>query len=347
MKKNKFRKFVILLAIATVVSYLSVFVSPVVFWPIGLVNYLIPALIFTQILLLIWTLMRDRKLALIPFLTLITGSYFIDNTFNLPLRRLGDFDIEILSFNARYFRERRDYSRFNHETIRWAVNENSDIKCFQEFSAYPYVEKTDIVNRMKSRGYFAHAVAFKKENARQFPGLAIFSRFPIVNKGTIILNKNSINNCIFADIKINKDTVRIYNFHLKSMGLHLYELKDPGKFQNASKRMVRKLGSASSKRALELNIILAHIEQCPYPFVLACDFNELIYGNNYYRVRKRAENTFEEVGNGFGFTFNSVLFFIRIDHQFFSEGLEAVKFEVIRKIKSSDHFPVRGYYQIK
>src|SRR5690606_8591648 len=91
--------------------------------------------------------------------------------------------------------------------------------------------------------------------------------------------------------------------------------------------------------------LIDHIKKCPYRFIVVCDFNEMIYGNNYFKFKKVARNAFEAGGSGFGFTYNGWLFFLRIDHQFFSPGLEGINFEVIDKIRSSDHLPVKGYYR--
>jgi endonuclease/exonuclease/phosphatase (EEP) superfamily protein YafD len=95
---------------------------------------------------------------------------------------------------------------------------------------------------------------------------------------------------------------------------------------------------------LELDLIINSLKVCPYPYILTGDFNEIIYGNNYYKLRKMATNSFEEAGSGFGFTFNSILFFIRIDHQFYSDQLDAVNLRVIKDVKSSDHYPLKGWY---
>ena len=45
-------------------------------------------------------------------------------------------------------------------------------------------------------------------------GIATFSKFPIVNKGFIKF-ENTANLSMFCDIKINQDTIRIYNNHLQ------------------------------------------------------------------------------------------------------------------------------------
>ena len=281
-----------------------------------------------------------------PVFTLAIGYYFIDVSFNLPIPNGTDnSDFSVLSFNTHYFRERRDYTNFQPGTIEWAANDDANIKCFQEYSSSNSNPNTDVILLMDENGYNHHV--FSEDTGENNRGLAIFSKFPMVDKGVIFLNPGTHNNCIYADILIKGDTIRIYNFHLKSMNLQLSEFKRTKNISGKSKRTVTTLGSASSKRAVELDHIMESLDKCPYPYILACDFNEFMYGNNYYKIRKKATNSFEEAGRGFGFSFNSILFFIRIDHQFFSEGIQAIDFKVIRGIKSSDHYPIKGWYTIK
>ena len=47
--------------------------------------------------------------------------------------------------------------------------------------------------------------------------MAIYSHYPQLNKGIIKLNdRNKNNTCIYSDIIIKKDTIRVYNVHLAS-----------------------------------------------------------------------------------------------------------------------------------
>ncbi|MCU9611736.1 hypothetical protein OEK97_27910, partial [Escherichia coli] len=58
-------------------------------------------------------------------------------------------------------------------------------------------------------------------------GLAIFSRFPIVRRGTITFGKISQNHAMWADVvrpaartgRGRSDTIRVFNLHLQSMSM--------------------------------------------------------------------------------------------------------------------------------
>ena len=94
-------------------------------------------------------------------------------------------------------------------------------------------------------------------------------------------------------------------------------------------------------------MIINHAQNSPHPFVICGDFNETPYSYNYIRIRSIFNNAFENAGNGFGFTFNSVLFFLRIDHHFYGEKIVPVDYWVDKTIQTSDHFVTRGVYRIE
>ena len=62
----------------------------------------------------------------------------------------------------------------------------------------------------------------KKQNIGGRFGMAIYSKFKIINSGSLDLKKTG-NNIIFVDILKEKDTIRIYNLHLESLKIKPYE----------------------------------------------------------------------------------------------------------------------------
>ena len=49
--------------------------------------------------------------------------------------------------------------------------------------------------------------------------MAIFSRFPIVRRGTIPFGKLTQNHAMWADLARPKDTIRVFNVHFQSMSM--------------------------------------------------------------------------------------------------------------------------------
>lgn len=344
-----YRNLLIAYLIAEIVSFLSVLISPKYFWPLGLINYGIPFLLFFNFILLIWLIIKRDRLWWAVLAVILSSYYLLDVTYNFPTWNSADKEntFKVLSFNAKLFRHRRDYGKFSMECINWALNEDAEIKCFQEYSTNPDIDSIDVTSKFEAKGYYSFTRSYPLPDINNHHGMAIFSKFPIVNSGEIDLNGVSINNCIYVDVVIGNDTVRVYNYHLNSMGLKLRMYKNPNDFHVKMEYLLKKLGRSSAKRGKEIDLMMEAFDACPYPKIVVGDFNELPYGNNYYRMTRKFNNTFEEMGDGFGFTFNSILFFLRIDHQFYSDDFQSERFDVLRKVKYSDHFPVEGSYILK
>jgi endonuclease/exonuclease/phosphatase (EEP) superfamily protein YafD len=102
------------------------------------------------------------------------------------------------------------------------------------------------------------------------------------------------------------------------------------------------------RRAEEFTVLQDWIKTSPYPVLVCGDFNEVPYSYIYGELRKSLKNSFEEKGQGFGFSFNHLPYFIRIDHQFYNDKrLSVHDFTTYSKIKYSDHYPIMGTYSFK
>jgi endonuclease/exonuclease/phosphatase family metal-dependent hydrolase len=100
-------------------------------------------------------------------------------------------------------------------------------------------------------------------------------------------------------------------------------------------------------RAKQVQSLTAHMAACPYKHIICGDINDIPYSYTYFTLRSKLKNAFEEAANGFGFSYNGKLFFLRIDNQFYSEGLETKSYATHREINYSDNFPVRASYVFK
>ncbi len=329
--------------------YGGVFIPPELFWPAGIAVYGILPAIVINILLLVFLLIRMKKSFVWPFMGLLLGAFFIKISFHVDLNRErnpGMQYIDIMSLNAKNFLieyNNRDYSL---EMIDWVVNDSASIKCIQEFNTNKRLDEFDVTGLILSNGHEVSTFNPLVTNDGDHRGLAIFSRFPIINQGTLLFNKESANNCIYADIKVSNDTIRIYNVHLSSLHIPLSDYRDPENYDKKVKALVQKLRYGAIKHSVEIDILQKHTAGSPYPFIICGDFNDIPYSYNYMKLRKKFTNSFEKAGHGFGFSFNHKLFFLRIDHHFVSDGIIPVLYRVDRNMKKSDHFPTRGVYQI-
>ena len=222
---------------------------------------------------------------------------------------------------------------------------SDDIICFQEFYNRDESQTFNTVQRLAiDRGYdYFFDVSNKNQGGGQF-GMAIISKHPIINKGRLTdksFLESSSNHVIYADIKLNGDTVRVYNAHLESMRIEEQKVINPEELQKNFKDVKKRLRRGFARRASQVDAITRHIKKSSFPVILSGDLNELPYSYAYLKMSKTVENAFEQAGKGFGFTYNGRLFFLRIDNVFYSaEHFKATNYKVLRKFGYSDHFPL-------
>jgi endonuclease/exonuclease/phosphatase family metal-dependent hydrolase len=176
-------------------------------------------------------------------------------------------------------------------------------------------------------------------------GLVIFSNYPVVNRGQVPF-ENEVNNfCIYVDVLVGSDTVRIYNAHLQSFRLKKKSLElfdeniDMNEIQNESKPLFIQLYRSSLKRSQQVNVLAAHIESCKFKVILTGDFNDTPISYTYNRLTRSLADSFQDAGNGIGSTYRGPLLGLRIDYVLHSEGIQAIEYKT-SEAGFSDHHPV-------
>ncbi|GAB3568575.1 hypothetical protein GCM10027578_21350 [Spirosoma luteolum] len=247
--------------------------------------------------------------------------------------------LSVLSFNGECFRE-------PHNAAISQAAQHSDIACFQEYSPNAGLEA-------QYTDKLTHLTRFADQ---QQIGLALFSRFPIVNRYGRIWQRAgapAINGFLVADVAYGRDTVRIVNVHLWSMGVRINQALDSARAGNLS-GMVTELADTFSrlkegfrKRDEQVAEVSRYVEGSRYPVIICGDFNETPFGYAYGKLRLNFSNAFEEAGEGFGFTLNRHPYCVRIDQQFFSADWAVRSCRTLSGITVSDHFPVVAQYVLK
>ncbi|MBX9853028.1 MAG: endonuclease/exonuclease/phosphatase family protein [Cytophagaceae bacterium] len=282
-------------------------------------------------------------------MVLLFAGKYISATYAFSLNE-NDGNLSLLNYNVRVFNAydhlRDENYIVNNKMIKWVGDHKAGIKCFQEFYHYPSIPVFRTIEMLKmNTPYYYFQPGYKI--AKQEFGIAIFSKYPIINKGEIIFQEGSSNQAIFADIKINKDTIRIYNVHLQSMSINEEKLPGLSASQNFAERLrylLHKLKIGYVFRTKQIIILLEHMEKCPYKIILSGDLNDTPYSYSYQKIKRKLDNAFEEKGNGFGFTYNGKLPFLRIDNVFFDEGFDIRDFKTHYDIKFSDHYPIEASF---
>ena len=287
-----------------------------------------------------------------PLVICTIGLLFLNRTVGIHSTNKSDKVLKVLSYNVRVFNV---YSHLNsnfissRETIDWVVDRDDDIKCLQEFYVHPESDIFSTVKaiRQKNPYYYFEPTVTNREGA-QF-GIAIFSKYPIIHRGSLEVSESSYNNILFADIVKDQDTLRVYNVHLESMSIDEQELTSSNSetISKNLRQLISQLKHGFIRRALQIDNLCEHLQRSPYPVILAGDLNDMPYSYSYQRLKKYLHSSFENGGQGFGFSFNGKLFFLRIDNQFYSEGIKLSSFETHRTVSYTDHFPISADYALE
>ena len=163
----------------------------------------------------------------------------------------------------------------------------------------------------------------------------LFSKYPFINKGSIEHDTPNTS-IIFADIIKNKDTIRVYNFHLESLGI----AQDEDYFGHKdSEKLFKRLRKSFKVQQIEIDILKNHIKACKYRVILAGDMNNIAYSWAYKNLKTNLQDTFLEAGKGFGKTFSFKGFPLRIDHVFVDESIKIIDHKNYQN-RYSDHYPI-------
>ena len=333
-----------LFLIGQLLSYLAPFINPNIFWPIALFGLLFPVFIIVNILFIIYWLILVKKPALTNIVVLIIGlnsiSVYISNAKNdkVDIQK----SISIMSYNVRLFNA---YEWIKDKNIENKILDffdyiDSDILCIQEFYA---------PDKLPELNYNFRHIGL--QNRRSQWHMAIYSKFPQINKGTVSIKGEKMNNtCIFSDMIIKEDTIRVYNIHLASNWFNKTDLafiEKPGINKEALKKgifsITMRLKKSFKKRAIQVEVIKNHIYTSPYPVIICGDFNDTPNSFAYNKLSKNLEDSFLQKGNGIGSTFLGKIPFLRIDYIFHSSHFSTTNF-TIHKHEYSDHRAIESSF---
>jgi len=345
-----------LLAIgALLLCYMNAYVSPAKFWPLAFLGLAYPAIYIINIFFLLFWLLRKSKLMLFSGIALVIGFFHFNTIFQLRLSSKelpkNTQAIKIMSFNVRLF-DLYNWSK-NKETrqqiFEFIKKEKPDIIAFQEFYADDDNEfiNVDSLKQILQLPYNDYEFTLTLRNKHHW-GIATYGKYKIINSGHVNFREKSNNICIYSDMLIHNDTVRVYNMHLQS--IHL--LKEDYKFidalgkdsievdeYNGSKKIAGRLKRAFIKRAEQVDSVARSISNSPYPVIVCGDFNDTPASYTYQTMTNNLTDAFVEAGKGWGKTYVGIFPSYRIDYILHSTQFEAFEY-LTHQEKLSDHYAI-------
>ncbi|MDQ6815121.1 MAG: endonuclease/exonuclease/phosphatase, partial [Bacteroidota bacterium] len=111
-----------------------------------------------------------------------------------------------------------------------------------------------------------------------------------------------------------------------------------GKFEFLFK-VKNKFSVAFKNRSEQVKILKKHTQSCPYPYIVAGDFNDTPSSFAVGYMMRGLKNAFREKGRGYTVTFNGGLPDFQIDYVMVNSFFKILNYHVVRK-QLSDHYPV-------
>jgi endonuclease/exonuclease/phosphatase family metal-dependent hydrolase len=272
----------------------------------------------------------------------------------LPADKEQDWNLKVLSYNVQAFAQQTK-TQPNGNTLNlfdYLREKDPDLLCIQEFIASSSRKEMKIENIYRQFDelpyHHVELTAFGQTGNHYSYGIATFSKYPIIRE-KLIFSDNTTNACMYSDLLIGADTVRVFNIHLKSVS---FQNDDKLLLNNVVKReygksdlravlsIFRQISKSSFKRAKQVEIVYSHIIQSPYPVIICGDFNDPPTSYTYKKIRGVRKDAFVEAGSGRSATFNiGRIASLRIDFIMYSDVFKAYDYESPR-VYLSDHYPV-------
>jgi len=318
----------IIFAGALLLSYVSPYVDPTVTGFFAFFGLGYPFLLIINVLMFLFWIVFKPKYAILSVASILIGFSPLKRTFGMTKSTNSSEGFSVMTYNigkANYDLHKtkgrqEKIDRFNHFVSKSAPN----IICLQERRAIYAEHYTKIFDNY-------NLVSSSKT------GTAIYTQFPVVDSGMLAFD-TKFHNGTWADLKIGKDTCRIYSLHLSSNKVP--NLTDNVKeIWDESKYILDKYNHHAKLRIKQLDQVLAHAEDSPHPVVINGDFNDVPHSYLYRKISDSYQDAFLEAGSGLAQTYRSRFIGLRIDYTFTNPHIKILNHEILDS-PISDHLPV-------
>ena len=330
-----------LVALGTLFLFVAAYIPPSKLGYFSGITLFTPvALAANFIFVLFWGIRLNKKALLSIIILLINFAgilKFVNFNFLSGSSNENGESIKLMSYNAHGFSTPKIRKDFHTKVLNLIDKEKPDIVVLQEtmmneklkkcIQKYKYHNKININNG----GYSD----------------VILTDYEIINSGHVNLHYESAKNYApFADIVIEKDTVRIYNIHLASFKFS----QDPEVLKNTSRKgMIKRLNTISVHQENQVETLKKHFLKSPYPIIIMGDFNNNAFSYIHRKLLKygKLKDSYVEAGKGFGSSFDFSYFPTRIDFILVPEATDVLTHKVVRTKKWSDHYPIFSEIKFK
>ncbi len=296
------------------------------------VTLLLPGLLVINFIFFVFWLVKLDKRVLLSLAFLVMAFPFFNRIFNVKIKSpkkkeyTSENKISIASFNVLHYNNQE----FETESLNncFSLFEKEKVDLFGLQEANKKIKKYPFINSNNIKGHFSQSWIYTKHKMLNSEVL------------NISFGKHSKRRSITcADVIMNKDTLRMYNLHFESY-------RFPKKATELHKKGITNFRGKIKKvfkiHENEVNELILHIKESPYPVIVMGDFNNNSFSYEYTQLIKQCalKDTFVAAGNGFGATFDFKYFPTRIDFILVPKTAKVYSHDVIKVKNWSDHYPI-------
>ncbi len=315
-------------------SYVLPLMPPKQFSLLSVLSLGVPFLILLNALFVLYWLVKLKKQLILSLLVLVIGYFLFGSLYKFYQSEdiESTTNISVMNYNVRLFNLYNwiEEEAIDTKIVEFIKTEAPDVLCIQEYHPNKNVD------------FSFYKYKYEKLSGQKIKnGQVIYSKFPIINSGSVEF-PNTSNNAIYADIVTGKDTIRVYNIHLQSLRIdtNVEKLKNED-----SERLVKGIGKTFELQQQQAELILEHKKQSPHKVIMTGDFNNTAFSYVYKTIKGNLNDAFIEAGNGFGRTYDFKFFPTRIDFIFSDPELTVNGFKTYNK-KYSDHYPIKAVFSL-
>lgn len=340
----------------------NAYLHPSKWWFFSVLGLLFPVLLILVIGFLIFWLVMRSKIAVLSLVVLLLGFSNIRVFLGLHFatrfkqeKKEGTF--RILTWNVHWFDEHnrrlKDHKDYRKKMIAFIKEQNADILCFQEFLEMGKsfaASNTNAIVQLNYPYYYRVVDYGQQSGGRYGAGVAIFSRFPIVDTQRVLYpgpeNLRAAESLISVDVLVGTKRIRIYTTHLQSVlfqkndyrNLEIIKSADDS-MVTASRSILKKLKKGYAFRGYQADLVRNKIDSCPYPEIICGDFNDVPNSYTYFHIKGNRQDVFIKKGSGMGRSFTGVSSTLRIDYILADKAFEVLQYNRFL-VPWSDHYPV-------
>ncbi|MFR9503597.1 MAG: endonuclease/exonuclease/phosphatase family protein [Rikenellaceae bacterium] len=326
---------------AMLLTLVTSYFDPSISWIFPITGLISPAIFVGTTLLALYWIIRWRWVyattLILPLLIAFPNiSYYakidVSKHYETPSTR---GTVKLMSYNTRTI-VNDEGQVATDELAEFLEEHRPDIICIQEYNASRFKES-------------ARPSFMSDYNHSTVKDLAIFTRYKILESSENLVNPSfDSGSAYWSDILIGEDTLRLYNVHLHSTAITIsddayirnMEFISDTLSENKIKEMLSRFKNTSVGRAAQADTIANSISHTPHRVAVCGDFNDTPNSYAFRKISKGLQDSFQEVGVGYSYTFRGFLNLLRIDYVLVDPPTEIISYQVVDTMTMSDHLPV-------